>query len=148
MTAACSQGRVDVGAKIFILKSSWRIQGWPPPWCSNSMRRCLPYTHEYSFRVHFPSLDMLLGILSLPTLEFLHITEPFHEVVLSWLISLPQNFECHFQLYHVDFFFDGIVGANSLGPILIPLVLSLGDLSLERVLLMLFFNIVHSCSSH
>jgi hypothetical protein len=95
---------------------------------------------------------MLIGILSLPTLEILHITEPLTkslcEVVLSWLISLPQNSKWNFQLYHVDFFFDGIVGANSLSPILIPLISCLGDLSLERVFLRLFSDIVHSFSSH
>jgi hypothetical protein len=51
----------------------------------------------------------------------------------------------NFQPYHVYLFFVGIVGANSLSPILIPLVLSLGDLSLEWVLLVLFYDIVHSC---
>jgi hypothetical protein len=30
LTAACSQVRFDVGAKIFVLKFSWWIQGWPP----------------------------------------------------------------------------------------------------------------------
>jgi hypothetical protein len=38
------------------------------------------------------------------------------------------------QSYHVDCFLDGIVGITSLGPILVSLVRSLGDLSLERVL--------------
>jgi hypothetical protein len=40
---------------------------------------------------------MLLGILSLPTLESLHITEPLikslREVVLLWPISFPRNTE-------------------------------------------------------
>jgi hypothetical protein len=43
----------------------------------------------------------LLGILSLPTLEFLHITEPLikslHEVVLLWPISLTWNSEGKFS---------------------------------------------------
>jgi hypothetical protein len=54
----------------------------------------------------------------------------------------------NFQPYHVDFFFDGILGANSLSPILIPLVSSLGDLLFERVLPGLFSDIEPSCSSH
>jgi hypothetical protein len=46
------------------------------------------------------------------------------------------------------FFFEGIVGVTPLNPILIPLVQSFGDLSSERVLPMLFCDIVHSCSNH
>jgi hypothetical protein len=46
------------------------------------------------------------------------------------------------------FFFDGIVGATSLNPTFVSLVKSLGDLSLERFLLVLFSDIVHSCLSH
>jgi hypothetical protein len=94
---------------------------------------------------------MLLGKLSLPTLESLHITKPLiqslHEVVPLWTIYFPRNAEWRFQPYHVDFF-DGIVGANSLGLISIPLIPSFGDLSLERVFAMLFVDIVHSCSSY
>jgi hypothetical protein len=49
---------------------------------------------------------MLLGILSLPTLEFLHITESLtkslHEVILLWPISLPRNSDWKFStLSHV-----------------------------------------------
>jgi hypothetical protein len=44
---------------------------------------------------------MPLGILSLPTLESLHITKlltmSLHEVVLLWPISLPQNSEWKFS---------------------------------------------------
>jgi hypothetical protein len=61
-------------------------------WCRSTAWTC---------RICFPSLDMLLGILSLPTLEFLHITEPLtkslHEAVLLWLISLPRNSEWKFS---------------------------------------------------
>jgi hypothetical protein len=46
------------------------------------------------------------------------------------------------------FFFEGIVGITPLNPILIPLVQSLGDSSLVQVYLMLFCDIVHSCSCH
>jgi hypothetical protein len=61
-------------------------------WCRSTARTC---------HVRFPSLDMLIGILSLPTHEFLHITEPLikslHEVVLLWPISLPRNSEWKFS---------------------------------------------------
>jgi hypothetical protein len=44
---------------------------------------------------------MPLRILSLPTLESLHITEPltesFYEDVLLWPISLPRNSEWEFS---------------------------------------------------
>jgi hypothetical protein len=46
------------------------------------------------------------------------------------------------------FFFNEIVEATSLNPILIPLVQSHGDLSLERALSNLFSYIVHSCLGH
>jgi hypothetical protein len=43
---------------------------------------------------------MLLGILSLPTLESIHITEPliksFHEVALLWPIYFPHIYEWKF----------------------------------------------------
>jgi hypothetical protein len=48
-------------------------------------------------------------------------------------LGLNENF----QLYHMDFFFEGIVGVTPLNPILTPLIQSLGNLSLERVLPML-----------
>jgi hypothetical protein len=44
--------------------------------------------------------------------------------------------------------FDEIVGVTSLNPTVVPLNQSIGDLSLERVLPMLFLDILHSCSTH
>jgi hypothetical protein len=50
---------------------------------------------------------MPLGILFLPTLESLHITElltkSLHEVVLVWLISLPRNSEWKFLTLSCEF---------------------------------------------
>jgi hypothetical protein len=49
----------------------------------------------------FPSITMPLRILSLPTLESLHIPEPLtdslHEVIFLWSISLPRNSEWEFS---------------------------------------------------
>jgi hypothetical protein len=57
--------------------------------------------------IRLPSIAMLLGILSLPTLESIHITEPLikslHEVALLWPISFPWALNGNFQPYHMDF---------------------------------------------
>jgi hypothetical protein len=61
-------------------------------WCPSTTRTCSD---------RFPSMAMPLGILSLPTLESLHITKPLtkslHKVVLLWPISLPRNSEWKFS---------------------------------------------------
>jgi hypothetical protein len=72
---------------------------YPTPVSAPFVRWCRSTTQMRSD--HFPSIAMPLGILSLPTLESLHITEPLtkalHEVVLLWSISLPRNFEWKFS---------------------------------------------------
>jgi hypothetical protein len=48
----------------------------------------------------------------------------------------------------MDLCFDEIVGVTPQNLTMVPLVQSIGDLMLERVLLILFFDIVHSYSTH
>jgi hypothetical protein len=77
--------------------------------------------------VCFPPIAMLLGKLSLPTLEPIHIIEPLikslREDVLLWPISFPWNSEWKIFIPTTwIFFFEWIVGTTELNPILIPLI--------------------------
>jgi hypothetical protein len=112
-------------------------------WCWSTARTC---------RVRFPSLDMLLGILSLPTHEFLYLTEPLtkslNKVVLLWLISLPRNSEWKFSTLSCGFLLRWNCGSK--------LIMSYLDTSRFEPWWFItwaspsevVFDIVHSYSSH
>jgi hypothetical protein len=112
-------------------------------WCQSAARM---------LSVCFRSIAMLVGILV--TYFWISSYNWALDQVLTWSYPSMTNFfssECWMEIFNPTtwiFFFDGIVGVTSLNPTLVPLVQSLGDLSLERVLLVLFYDIVHSYSSH
>jgi hypothetical protein len=67
---------------------------------------------------------------------------------LSGQFLFLKNLNGNFKPTTWIFFSEGIVGATSLRPISITLILSFGDYSLKRVLQCCFSNIVLSYSSH
>jgi hypothetical protein len=149
--------------KIFVLKSSWRIQGWPSTWGSGSMMWPSSYIRGglslklVSIHLHESVISsslqttMYLCIFTKPTLKSLCTSEPLislDQIILVTSFFLSKIWMEIFNSTTWIFFSDGIVGATSLNTTLVPLVSSFDDLSLERALPRLFSDIVHSRPSH
>jgi hypothetical protein len=100
-----------------------------------SVRWCRSAARTHSGR--FPSIARLQGIFSLPTLESLSITEPLVNSLnrvahLEPTSSFGTSNE-DFQSYHVALLSRWNCESHLLRSYPVPLVQSLGDLSLERV---------------
>jgi hypothetical protein len=126
-------------------------------WCLSCIRDCSFYKMVLIHRMNTSCPFSFNGYAPRHTLVTYSWISSYNwalDQVLAWGCPFIVDFsylELWREMFHpttLIFFFEGIVGATSLNPILIPLVQSLGDLSLERVLSILFSDIVHSCLSH
>jgi hypothetical protein len=113
LTATPSQVRFDIGVRnfhfeVFLVDSRMATcRGVSTIWWDVYLVSVTaPFTRWFrsttrTHSIHFPSIVMLLGILTLPTIEPIHITEPLikslHEVALLWPISFPRSSKWKFS---------------------------------------------------
>jgi hypothetical protein len=92
-------------------------------WDVFCVSRTVPFTRwcwsaAWTHSIHFPSIAMLLSILSLPTLEFIHITDPLikslREVALLCRFLFLGALNENFQPCHIDFLLRRNCWSNSI----------------------------------